>query len=72
MEWKVYSGERGQILFPKYLIDLSFLKLKENVLNLLEYHETPPSIMIENPNEKLLLKWMRDYEKNLCIIILMN
>ena len=60
----LFGRKEGQILFTKYLIDLSFPKIeREYILNLLEYHEIPPSIMIENPNEKLLLKWMRDYEK---------
>jgi len=60
----IFGTKEGQILFTKYLIDLSFPKIeREYILNLLEYHEIPPSIMIENPNEKLLLKWMKDYEK---------
>ncbi|MBS85291.1 MAG: hypothetical protein CME83_01840, partial [Candidatus Heimdallarchaeota archaeon] len=60
----ILGRKEGQKLFTKYLIDLSFPKIeREYILNLLEYQELPPSIMIENPDEKLLLKWMRDYEK---------
>ena len=60
----ILGRKEGKRLFTKYLIDLSFPKIeREYILNLLEYQELPPSIMIENPDEKLLLKWMRDYEK---------
>jgi len=60
----ILGKKEGKILFRKYLIDLSFPKIeREYIINLLEYHELPPSIMIQNPNKKLLSKWMRDYEK---------